>query len=416
MMQTNLKRLMAVAATAALAIPVAPTLAHDEGAWTDLDLIETPPGACSLVAYADADGNRLSAPPPGVEPVQFTRMPAGRIETFVRPDGSIEGALFPRPAGESAARGTAMVVGSQATYMVNYNDAAAEGFFDTTVVAPVGGNTGTTRGEQRRLAFQNALLTLANEIQSSVTIVVDVQFDPLFCTSGSALLGQAGPNAINVNNPGLIPNTVYPGALANAVVGMGDLNGNSDITAAFNSNLDTGCFSGGAWYYGLDNTPGGNIDFSGTVLHEVCHGLGFTTFVDLSTGAKVDVGLGPQDDPYMRFLRDNSTAQLWPAMSNGQRQASAIDNGDLVWDGAEVTTRNGFLTGGSKTGGRTRMFAPSSLQLGSSVAHWDTALNPNELMEPIDTGSQTRHQTRALFGDLGYMGLVPVEISMFELE
>jgi hypothetical protein len=36
------------------------------------------------------------------------------------------------------------------------NDGPGEGFNDPTPVAPVGGNTGTTRGQQRLIAFQYA--------------------------------------------------------------------------------------------------------------------------------------------------------------------------------------------------------------------------------------------------------------------
>ena len=35
------------------------------------------------------------------------------------------------------------------------NDGPNEGFNDTTVVSPVGGNTGTTLGEQRRIVFES---------------------------------------------------------------------------------------------------------------------------------------------------------------------------------------------------------------------------------------------------------------------
>jgi hypothetical protein len=43
-----------------------------------------------------------------------------------------------------------------ATIVIFNNDPAGVGFNDPTVVAPVGGNAGTTRGQQRLIAFQAA--------------------------------------------------------------------------------------------------------------------------------------------------------------------------------------------------------------------------------------------------------------------
>src|SRR5438093_8524133 len=43
-----------------------------------------------------------------------------------------------------------------ATITVINNDGPGEGLNDPTPVAPVGGNTGTTRGQQRLIAFQRA--------------------------------------------------------------------------------------------------------------------------------------------------------------------------------------------------------------------------------------------------------------------
>ena len=42
----------------------------------------------------------------------------------------------------------------QATIVIENADTAGVGFNDTTAVAPVGGNSGTTLGQQRLIAFQ----------------------------------------------------------------------------------------------------------------------------------------------------------------------------------------------------------------------------------------------------------------------
>jgi hypothetical protein len=48
------------------------------------------------------------------------------------------------------------------------------------------------------------------------------------------------------------------------------------------------------------------------------------------------------------------------------------------------------------------MYAPSSLQQGSSVAHFDTTLTPNELMEPFDAPASVDTLTIQLMADIGW--------------
>jgi len=75
-----------------------------------------------------------------------------------------------------------------ATVIVVNVDGAGEGFNDATVVAPVGGNTGTTRGQQRLIAFQHAADLWGATLDSPITVIVRASFDPL----GANVLGSAG--------------------------------------------------------------------------------------------------------------------------------------------------------------------------------------------------------------------------------
>src|SRR4029077_5248591 len=126
------------------------------------------------------------------------------------------------------------------------------------------------------------------------TIFVDATMDPLTCSSTSAVLGQAGPtNVFRDFSGALVAGTWYPQALANKLHGSDLDAGTHDITAQFNSAIGTTCPFPNPWYYGFDaSPPGSDIDFVSVVLHELGHGLGFLTFVDVSTGAK----LGGFDD------------------------------------------------------------------------------------------------------------------------
>ncbi len=231
---------------------------------------------------------------------------------------------------------------ASATISIINFDGANEGFNDPTPAAPVGGNTGTTVGQQRLIAFQHAATLWGAALDSSVTIVIRAQFNPLTCTATAATLGSAGASFIFANFPGTppfpgseFPNTWYHSALADKRAGV-ELNpGERDMTAQFNSNLtgNPACLGGIGWYLGLDNNHGANIDLIAVLLHEFAHGLGFSQFASVTNGSQIQ-GL---TDVYGRNLLDMTTGLTWNQMTNAQRVASAINSRRVVWAGQEVT-------------------------------------------------------------------------------
>jgi hypothetical protein len=229
-----------------------------------------------------------------------------------------------------------------ATLVIVNLDGPNEGFNDPTPAAPIGGNPGTTVGEQRQIAFQFAADIWGAVLESDVTINIQAQFNPLTCTPTSAVLGAAGTNQIFANFPNAeLADTWYHGALANRLAGA-DLapgpQGTSadDLRAFFNSNLNgnPACLGGRGWYYGLDANHGINIDLITVLLHEFGHGLGFSQFASVTSGAQ-PLGLG---DVYGQYLLDISQGLHWNEMTtNAQRAASAINSRRVVWDGINVT-------------------------------------------------------------------------------
>ncbi|MEN8108885.1 MAG: thrombospondin type 3 repeat-containing protein [Pseudomonadota bacterium] len=274
-----------------------------------------------------------------------------------------------------------------ASFVINNLDSPGEGFNDPTSVAPVGGNDGTTLGQQRLNLFQKAAEIWGAAIESAVPIIIQARFDPLSCSASSAVLGAAGTiNIIRDFTGAPESNTWYHSALANAVAGADLIPGSDDISATFNSAIDNNnnCLSGTNWYLGYDHNHGNDIDLLVVLLHEFAHGLGFSGFTNLSNGRFVN----NIQDIYSHFTLDNSTGLHWNEMSNNQRRASATNTGNVVWDGsAVVAAAAGFLTSGTDSAGNARLYAPSPVESGSSISHFDTAASPNLLMEPFITPS-----------------------------
>jgi hypothetical protein len=221
-----------------------------------------------------------------------------------------------------------------ATIVIQNNDSAGAGFNDPTPAAPVGGNTGTTVGQQRLNAFQFAANVWGATIKSDVPITISASWAALPCTATSATLGQAGTVGIFRDFPGApVGGTWYSAALANALRGA-DLNpSQAEISAQFNSNLgNAGCLEGSPFYLGLDNKHGEATDLVAVLIHEFAHGLGFQTFTSSSSGSQTS-GF---PSVYDRFLFDNATGKSWTQMTSTERQASAVNTGNLVWTGPQT--------------------------------------------------------------------------------
>src|SRR4051812_21259887 len=100
--------------------------------------------------------------------------------------------------------------------IVNIN-AAGVGFNDPAPRAPVGGNSGTTLGQQRLIAFEHAASLWSQTLDSTVPIRIRAQFTSL----GTNVLGSAGP-VVRLRDFNNAPQagTWYHVALANKLAGF----------------------------------------------------------------------------------------------------------------------------------------------------------------------------------------------------
>jgi hypothetical protein len=237
----------------------------------------------------------------------------------------------------AASGGTSLISPTSAAATTNANptvinivnaNAPGVGFNDPTPATPIGGNTGTTLGQQRLIAFQRAAQIWASALQTNVPISIQAQFTPL----GPGVLGSAGTTRVVrdfANAP--FPATFYAYALANRLAGIDVINPPvPQLNTNFSTNFD--------FYLGLDNNaPAGQPDLLVVLLHEFAHGFGFATFVNTANGRNIGATdadpNGGFTDAYARNLRDETLGLTWNNMTAAQRQASAINTGNLTWNG-----------------------------------------------------------------------------------
>ncbi len=229
----------------------------------------------------------------------------------------------------------AAVPASAANLVVVVTDPAGQGFNDPTPATPVGGNMGTTLGEQRLNVFKEAARIWGGLLPSGVDIRIDSSFQSLSCDATSAVLGSAGTISIFSDFPNApVANTWYPKALADKLAGSEIESAGSAIRARFNSELGKpDCLAGAFFYLGLDSNQGSNINLLSVVLHEFGHGLGFQSFTNSS-------GTFEQGVPgiFERHLLDTTSGKTWDQMVDTDRVFSAINTGNLRWTGSNGTT------------------------------------------------------------------------------
>jgi len=127
-----------------------------------------------------------------------------------------------------------------ANIIIVNRDGPDEGLNDPTPVAPVGGNPGTTIGQQRLNVFQRGAEFWGARLVSSVPIRVAAQFNSLSCTANAGTLGSAGPVTLFRDFAGApVAKTYYASALANALAGTDLDPAADDIDATFNSDVGT---------------------------------------------------------------------------------------------------------------------------------------------------------------------------------
>jgi hypothetical protein len=207
----------------------------------------------------------------------------------------------------------------------------------------------------------------------------------------------------------LKPGAFYPAALAEKIAAE-PLNRNSDADILLNINSNV------SWYYGTDGkTPTIRYDLVTVALHEICHGLGFFDSFRIE-GSNAAYGTSSIPLIYDTFV-ENQAGMLLTDTNNYKNPSfglrTAITNGQAYFNGPLLKTYSQ---------GRARLYAPSTFEAGSSIAHLDpsSTLQPNSLMTPyIDMGEAIHDPgkyTMSILGDLGWINTSIIHDNPFDTE
>ena len=255
-------------------------------------------------------------------------------------------------------------------------------------------------------AFQYAVGIWETLISSPVTIVIDAEWGSL----PPGVLGGAGPEDFYRDFPNApAAGTWYPIALANSLAGSDLEPGAADIGATFSSVYSN-------WYFGIDGSPGGNIDFVSVVLHEIGHGLGFSGSMLVDNGVTQAECRGISGEgcwgwgtgfpfTYDRFTENGSNQGLIntgffanPSAALGGQLAG----NNIFFDGPNTTAANGGVP--------ARLYAPAGWEQGSSYSHLNDATydgTANALMTHAIAAGEANHDpgpvAMALFKDIGWV-------------
>lgn len=209
------------------------------------------------------------------------------------------------------------------------------------------------------------------------------------------------------SNPKILLNTAYPSALVEKLANQALSGIIYHITIHMNSSHD--------WYFGekFSGIGAKEFDFTTVVLHELAHGLGFSSSARYESLSKAPVYNATTPKIMDRFVYKNIGAvDMTTLPASGSTTTSFLTSNSLYFKGPEASAQNG--------GSRPKIYAPLDTFIqGSSLSHWDLgyfgSLNNDKLMEP-QAGFANSHffrqagkVTRGFMSDIGWDVTMSVE-------
>jgi hypothetical protein len=212
---------------------------------------------------------------------------------------------------------------------------------------------------------QASLDIWAANFRSSVAITVDATWARSKSESilGSARGGSYFSSFAGAPDPGLW----YVSALANALAGKDLDRNNPEIIIQVNSEAP--------WNSRGDGVPTqGEYDLKSVFLHEVGHGLGFSS--NDSYELVFGVGTLSMPTPFDAYLQTEDEKRLADLPSPSRELGNALTS-TLVWSGPLGVKANG--------GVKPKMFTPPTYEPGSSISHLDESTFTNAGLDSVMT-------------------------------
>ena len=242
-------------------------------------------------------------------------------------------------------------------------------------------------------AVQAAIDTWSDNWVSTVPVNVIARYTAL---GTSGILASASPVNYFNNFSGAPDNSLwYSSALANALAGK-DLDPTSpEISININSSMVND------FYLGTDgNCPSQEYDLESIILHEIAHGLGFTSSDNFDVFSQV--GAMDQPTPYDAYAETAQGERLMDFPSPSADLGQALQS-PLFWTGKNAVAAYG--------GKNIPLFSPPVYQGGSSISHLDESTfdgTPFGLMVPQWSPGTVFHTPDAiLLGMFADMRLKP---------
>ena len=246
--------------------------------------------------------------------------------------------------------------------------------------------------DEARAAFEHAVSIW----ETLLVTPVEIRVAAVWANLPAGTLGSAGPGYWAANFPGAPKlNVYYPAALAEKLAGT-DLNGPDeyDIVAQFNSSAK--------WHFDVDGVPEPDaFDLITVVLHELGHGLGFTSTFEVSG----DQGMyGRYTDnsipfPYDVLLETGTGVNIYETYASPSNEL------------AQQLTSNSLFFASPSDIRIAKIFAPAPFAEGSSISHLDPTNYPqgtqNSLMRPFINENEVNHDpgplTQNILADIGWV-------------
>ena len=219
--------------------------------------------------------------------------------------------------------------------MIQNLDARREGFNDPTPAAPVGGNSGTTVGQQRLNAFKEAARIWGTMLDSAVPIVIASKFSALACSGTGITLGQARASGLEIDQPGaalkILPLRRWP------IVWQGSISnpGMEDIDATFNGALSIARRHRRTGTTASTASRRGTIQSVMVLLHEFGHGSASspksTTTGALAGVVYPDASCAPLRQPGQHAWSDMTDDERVASMQNVRHLRLATATTSTSW-------------------------------------------------------------------------------------